>query len=377
MEYKVLLGEHTETQLAIFSPADQKGSNEYHAQIILKDVQDLNATAQLTLLDRAFNTLEQAIHPAKLVWKRFFLSDPCNQISIFEPSDLPISTVGQAPLNGSKMALWCYFVQGGEVSADERLITLSGSAYRHYYHLGLHDASEGSYAQTRHVFTDLKEQMAVNKLNMAEHLIRTWIYVQAVDINYQGVVQARREIFEEEGLNQDTHYVSSTGIEGRHYLPSTLVFMDAYVVEGLQEGQCKFLYAPEHLSPTQVYGVTFERGTFIDYGDRRQVFISGTASIDKQGKTLYPNDIKAQTQRMFENVEALLSEAGTGFGDLAHAIVYLRDIADYQLVKALIERKLPEVPLLIVQAPVCRSQWLVEMECMAIIRKTNKEFAPF
>lgn len=377
MEYKVLLGEHSEIQLATFWPATNNGTNEYHALIKLKNVSKLNASVQLDLLDKAYEILKQEISPATAVWKRYFLSDPCNQYTLFDKPDQAVSLVGQAPLDGSKMALWCYFVQEGLLGMDSNVITLTRPAYRHYYYYGLNDLSSGSYAQTLELFNNLKQKMSRDKLNMAEHLLRTWIYVQAVDINYEGMVRARREVFEQEGLNRNAHYVSSTGIEGRHYLPSNLVFMDAYVVQGLKKGQQKYLYAPQHLSPTQLYGVTFERGTAIEYGDRRHVIISGTASIDNQGQTLYPMDIQAQTRRMFENVEALLSEAGAGFGDLAHVVVYLRDMADYELVKSLVNSRLPKVPQVYVLAPVCRSQWLVEMECMAVLPVSNEDFAPF
>lgn len=377
MEYKVLLGKYSEIQLATFSPATNNGTNEYHALIKLKEVTHMNATEQVSLLKKAFEKLQEEIFPASLVWKRYFLSDPCNQYELFESPGQLMSLVGQAPLDGSKIAMWCYFVQEGQLAADDHLVTLSRPDYKHYYYYGLKDLSEGPYAQTIKLFNNLKESMALNSLNMAEHLIRTWVYVQAVDINYEGMVKARREVFEQEGLSENTHYVSSTGIEGRHYLPSSLVFMDAYVLEGLKEEQLRFLYAPEHLSPTQVYGVTFERGTTIEYGDRRHVFISGTASIDNRGRTLYSMDIQAQTERMFENVEALLSEAGAGFGDLAHVIVYLRDMADYGVVKRLVNSKLPEVPQVFVLAPVCRTQWLVEMECMAILPVSDNDFAPF
>lgn len=377
MEYKVLLGKYSEIQLATFSPATNNGTNEYHALIKLKEVSHMNATEQVSLLKKAFEKLQEEIFPASLVWKRYFLSDPCNQYELFESPGQLMSLVGQAPLDGSKIAMWCYFVQEGQLAADDHLVTLSRPDYKHYYYYGLKDLSEGPYAQTIKLFNNLKESMALNSLNMAEHLIRTWVYVQAVDINYEGMVKARREVFEQEGLSENTHYVSSTGIEGRHYLPSSLVFMDAYVLEGLKEEQLRFLYAPEHLSPTQVYGVTFERGTTIEYGDRRHVFISGTASIDNRGRTLYSMDIQAQTERMFENVEALLTEAGAGFGDLAHVIVYLRDMADYGVVKSLVNSKLPEVPQVFVLAPVCRTQWLVEMECMAILPVSDNDFAPF
>ena len=52
------------------------------------------------------------------------------------------------------------------------------------------------------------------------------------------------------------------------------VQMDTYAVDGLKSEQIHYLYAPTHLNPTYEYGVSFERGTYVDYGDRRQVFIS-------------------------------------------------------------------------------------------------------
>lgn len=64
--------------------------------------------------------------------------------------------------------------------------------------------------------------------------------------------------------------------------------MDTYAVAGLQPEQIHFLYAPTHLNPTYEYGVSFERGTYVDYGDRRQIFISGTASINNKGEVVYP-----------------------------------------------------------------------------------------
>ena len=105
------------------------------------------------------------------------------------------------------------------------------------------------------------------------------------------MVKARKEVFITQNLTEKTHYIASTGIEGRHADPSVLVQMDSYAVDGLEPGQIQFLYAPTHLNPTYEYGVTFERGTAVTYGDRKQVFISGTASIDNRGEIVYPGDI--------------------------------------------------------------------------------------
>lgn len=103
--------------------------------------------------------------------------------------------------------------------------------------------------------------------------------------------------------------------------------MDSYAVKGISSEQIQYLYAPDHLNPTYEYGVSFERGTCVKYGDRRQVFISGTASINNKGEVVYPGDIRKQTHRMWENIEALLNEAECSFDDVAQAIVYLRDPA--------------------------------------------------
>lgn len=64
--------------------------------------------------------------------------------------------------------------------------------------------------------------------------------------------------------------------------------LDAFAVAGLKPGQIKYLYARTHLNPTYEYGVSFERGTAVDYDDRRQVLISGTASINNRGKCCMP-----------------------------------------------------------------------------------------
>ena len=72
--------------------------------------------------------------------------------------------------------------------------------------------------------------------------------------------------------------------------------------------------------------------SFVICDDRKQIFISGTASIDNQGEIMYPGDILKQTERMLENIDTLLQEAGGGLQDIMQAIVYLRDPADYVVV---------------------------------------------
>ena len=87
-------------------------------------------------------------------------------------------------------------------------------------------------------------------------------------------------------------------------------------------------------------------------------------------------DVKKQTQRMWENVEKLLEEGGMKYDDVMQVIVYLRDCADYQIVKQMFDEKFPNMPYVITLAPVCRPTWLIEMECMAV-KKAKNEFRDF
>ena len=115
----------------------------------------------------------------------------------------------------------------------------------------------------------------------------------------------------------------------------------------------------------------------MEYGDRDHIFISGTASINNKGEVVHVGDIVLQTQRMWENVEALLKEGETGWEDVMQIVVYLRDTADYEVVRQLFAERFPHIPTVITLAPVCRPTWLVEMECIAVKERQNEKFRKF
>lgn len=333
------------------------------------------------LLDAYRMLMEQELKGAVAVVKRYFLSDAANQadaVMMADTCDCAQSIIEQAPLDGSKIALWAYLMTG--VSSrllPSGLCEVSHGQFRHLWGAGAHNTAVNSEYQTRLLFNEYIMQLAQEGCTLKDNCVRTWLFVNDVDVNYQGVVQARNRVFFTQGLTQDTHFIASTGIGGRQQDAAVLTQMDTYAIAGLQREQVKYLYAPTHLNRTSDYGVSFERGTRIDYADRRQVFISGTASINNKGQIEHPRDILKQTERMWENVEALLKEAECSYDDVGMMVVYLRDIADYQLVKSLYDNRFPEHPHVIVHAPVCRSGWLIEMECMAVRKNANPELPTY
>lgn len=359
------------------------GVAEYHA--ILRIINPrLTYIEQVNyLLDAYTQLLEEELEGAISVFKRFFLSDAANQTTYLlsvlgERTTGALSIVDQPPLDGTKIAMWVYLQKGVQAQTlSNGLVEVKHGEYRHLWTAYNFNQASNSEEQTRILLNDYIAQLEEQGCRLADNCIRTWFFVQNVDVNYMGVVKARNEVFATQNLTKNTHFIASTGIAGRHANPKVFVQMDAYAVEGLNPEQVHYLYAPTHLNPTYEYGVSFERGTYIDYGDRRQVFISGTASINNKGEIVHPGDVCKQTERMWENVETLLKEAECSFEHVQHLLVYLRDISDYSVVSEMFEKRFPTIPKVYLLAPVCRPGWLVEMECMAVKPLSDNHFIAY
>jgi len=59
------------------------------------------------------------------------------------------------------------------------------------------------------------------------------------------------------------------------------------------------------------------------------LYISGQIPINPKTKTIETEEITAQTVQVFENIEAILTEAGYTFADVVKSTVFLSDIADF------------------------------------------------
>ncbi len=298
------------------------------------------------------------------VFCRWFLSDATNQASQLPDMKCATTVVQKSPLDGTKVALWMILEE--EAGFEEVAAGVFANDRGRIWMGDIPAQGHDSYALTESYLMRLNELLIARGGTMLDHCVRTWFFVRDVDVNYKGVVDGRNAVFSRTGLTRDTHFISSTGIEGRHPDPGVCVSFNAIADTSLRCGQMRHLHAATHLNPTIEYGVAFERGTTVDYADRREIYISGTASIDNRGEIVHPGDIRRQAARMLENIEVLLEEAEATFADVAHFIIYLRDAADYSVVDEIFSSRFPDTPRVIVLAPVCRPGWLIETECMAV-----------
>lgn len=348
----------------IFEFRSKTNAREYHVMIHAKRPLDTFQEQYMALRMAAMLVQKEHLNNAQPVMKRYFVSDATNQ-ALFIKERGAVSIIQQPPLDGTKVALWMLLLSDIEITVGNNITEYDWDGFHHLWISNMHHQGEDSHEQALSIFHGYVDELKNHRCTLADNCIRTWLYINDVDNRYKGMVKARNEVFAQEGLTE--HFIASTGIAGRQADPKIFVQMDAYAIRGIMPSQIHYLHASDHLNRTIEYGVSFERGTYVDHSDRRHIFISGTASINNQGQVMYEHDIRRQTDRMLENVQALLSEAGATYANVAPMIVYLRDPADYTVVRDIYEECFPDKPVVFLHAPVCRPGWLIEMECMAVL----------
>lgn len=339
----------------------------------------------LDFIEKGYAEARNALRlaPESAIFRRIFVSDILNQASVVrasklygDPADGPVavSIVQQPPMPASKIALLAYHVESETPIAKRRLspkhLLVEKSGLRHLWSTqlcaGACEPSTSAAAQTREIFDDLIDTLSGQGGTLRDHCVRTWVYVKDIDVFYRSMVDSRIELLARQGLTGDTHYIAATGIEGACARRYDLVAMDAYSVLDLAPKQVLHLNDFDRLCATKDYNVTFERGTRIAYADRAQHFISGTASIDKAGRVVHPNNVLRQLDRALGNVDALLRAGSATLDDMMYFIVYLRDPTDFNRIDGYLAERFPDRPIVIVQGAICRPEWLIEVEGFAV-----------
>ncbi len=134
--------------------------------------------------------------------------------------------------------------------------------------------------------------------------------------------------------------------------------------------------APDVLNEAYDYELpsSFTRGLCVALPGATLILLSGTASVDDAGRTVHPGDFEAQCLRTYRNLTRLLAAEGASWHDVIRTTCYLRDIErDYDTfnrIRTLFMTRIGLDPLPAstgIQARLCRSDLLVEIELMAIV----------
>lgn len=380
-----------------FSFNTENGTDEFYL-VVTPDRVTAHYESQLDEVFRLYHDKlnEMCLAPDSAIWATVYLSDCMNQEQQLRQNPAFVLLAQHAALSvyegkpcGSKIAILAYHIRP-YLPLKKRAVVMDGlghSANGVAYGSGalehivikniLPSKGQAMTEQANDLFGQVAQFFGGQKLPMSS-LIRTWIYIRDIDKDYGEMVSARKLFFQNHGLTQSTGFPASTGIEGLSKDPNHLILMDSFIIRGAKSGQIRRMQALSHLCSTVDYGVTFERGLEVVYGDRRHFYISGTASISSDGRILHEGDVVQQAKRTVENMTALLENHGAELNDMAYFVVYIRDLSDGEHVRTALNSLLPpHLPYLIVVGKVCRPGWLIEIEGIGISNQGVAEFPPY
>ena len=127
----------------------------------------------------------------------------------------------------------------------------------------------------------------------------------------------------------------------------------------------KIILQPEEVSKPKT---TYSQGVKVQGG--ALVFISGHVPADAQGNLVGKGDIAAQTKQVFENLKAMLEDAGATFNDVVKLGIFLKNIGDFpafaEVRSQYLTAPFPTATLVAVSSLVDKD-WLVEVEAIAVV----------
>jgi 2-iminobutanoate/2-iminopropanoate deaminase len=74
------------------------------------------------------------------------------------------------------------------------------------------------------------------------------------------------------------------------------------------------------------------------------VFVSGQLSLEPEHSEIVGDSIQEQTEKVFDNLQAILEEAGSGLERIVKTTVFLADLGDFAGMNEIYARRVGEPP---------------------------------
>jgi len=225
-------------------------------------------------------------------------------------------------------------------------------------------------AATRNAYAEIFKALDALGFN---HLIRVWNYF--ADINaethgaerYRQFNRARHDAFRDNRRAIEHQVPAACALGSPAGGPLVIYFLASPIEARPLENprQVSAFHYPEQYGPRPP---TFSRATIAHELLGGPLLISGTASIVGH-ETRHPGNARAQTRETLANIEALIEEANQATGTARYRLdrlqfkVYVREPRDLPVIRAEMNAALgPAARVIYVQADVCRSELLLEIE---------------
>jgi enamine deaminase RidA (YjgF/YER057c/UK114 family) len=194
--------------------------------------------------------------------------------------------------------------------------------------------------------------------------IRTWLFADDILAWYCDLNKARDNFFNTNDIF-NKFVPASTGI-GVANDYGTAIAIQLFAVKPKNDKIKADVVNSPLQCPALNYKSSFSRAVKLNSTDHARLYISGTASIDIKGKTVFINDTKAQLEFTMQVVRAILREAGMDWRNAVNSMAYFKYSEDFHLFDDYCRNENLKFPNVKVQADVCRDDLLFELEMDAI-----------
>jgi enamine deaminase RidA (YjgF/YER057c/UK114 family) len=124
--------------------------------------------------------------------------------------------------------------------------------------------------------------------------------------------------------------------------------------------------SPKSMHPPRGYSHTAKVGSGM------VLFIAGQVALDRNGNLVGTGDFRAQSQQVFENLQAAVAAAGGTFRNIVKLNVYIVDVsklADYREIRdRYIDVNHPPTSTVVQVAALFRPEFLIEVEAVAALQ---------
>lgn len=217
--------------------------------------------------------------------------------------------------------------------------------------------------QAREVFETLERVLADAGLTYND-VVRTWIFLRDLLSWYREFNDVRTAFYQEHGVFGKL-LPASTGIGA--WTPSgAAIVVDALAIRPKRPTFTIDVVPSPLQGAATAYRSSFSRAIEIGWPKCRELMISGTASIDEKGQTVFIGDTARQIAMTMEVVEAILNSRGMSWADVTRSIAYFRHSEEIPLFEAYCRgRRLPPFPVAVSHSTICRDDLLFEIEADA------------
>ncbi len=317
---------------------------------------------------------EMAAHDAKIAFQYLFGGRQFypKAVSSIKKLDWPLTLLHGDACSGSTITGTQFIALSGAelhpVMDGDRMV---GNWYEtedaYYCLLGdirADDLTLSREAQARAVFEKMESLLKQADMEFTD-IARTWIYLNDLLEWYDEFNVVRTQFFEERGTFEKM-VPASTGI-GAGTAAGEEMVCALLAVKPKHDGVKVFAVPSPLQCPALDYKSSFARAVEIDQPGSRLLTISGTASIEPEGDTVYLDNCEKQIELTMEVVHEILKSRDMDWEHTSRAIAYFKDIDEaYLLEKYCIDNNLPELPVAISHADVCRHDLLFEIELDAV-----------